>query len=729
LRWAVTSAVASAVLVACGGGGTTGQALTGKVMDGYITGAVVCLDVNNNGVCNSGEPQAETTAGGAYTLDVPSDAQLGGTNLLVNVPVGAIDEDNPGTPIATAYSMRSVASAQAVVSPLTTILAAHLDSGETEAQALAAMGLTGVDLNEDYVAAQNTQVHNVAKLLARNFQAAGTQTAAQMKVSLIGLQTSIATAHASTAVMTEEALLALVPESSGGGSTGGTDSAIMTFDESSQPTVEVFGGAAGTIAEGPAGGTGAALQVTRNSGEGWAGAWVPFEVPSDVGTVTVSARVYSPLAGVPIVTKAEWASEQGSGEKQANEQVVVGWQTLTWTFSNLDVTKTYNRFTVLPQLGTVGSGQVFYFDDLTATAEAPSNETGSGGGGSEPVAGAALTFDEDTLPTVEVFGGAQGTVAEAPAGGTGAALQVTRSGGEGWAGAWVPFVVPSDAGTVTVSAEVYSPLAGVPIVTKAEWASEQGSGEKQANEQVVVGWQTLTWTFSNLDATKTYNRFTVLPQLGTVGSGQVFYFDDIAASAADTSGGTGTGGEETPVAAAPEIAAATPPNRDAANVISIFSDAYANVTDAAWGVTWSDGATTASDVVIAENTTKKISLGAGKAYTAVDFSGTDSVFDATEFTHFHVDYWVSGSLPGQVLSVKLSNHAGGAGETGAIGYTVEAPATGEWVSLDIPLTSFEARHANGLLARNAIAQIIVSGERADAGQPVDIYFDNMYFYK
>ena len=44
----------SVVLAACGGGGVTsifsGTTLTGSLIDGYITGAKVCLDSNGNGV-------------------------------------------------------------------------------------------------------------------------------------------------------------------------------------------------------------------------------------------------------------------------------------------------------------------------------------------------------------------------------------------------------------------------------------------------------------------------------------------------------------------------------------------------------------------------------------------------------------------------------------------------------------------------------------------------------
>lgn len=161
---------------------------------------------------------------------------------------------------------------------------------------------------------------------------------------------------------------------------------LATFDGSSPPTITAFGGATGVIAAAPTGGNGNALKVTRSGGEVWAGAWLPVPaIPSNAGTQVISARVYSPTAGIPIVAKAEFGDNTGTGDVQATETVVVGWQTLTWRLTNLDATKTYNRFVVLPQLGTQGSGQDFFFDDVSVAAA-------SGGSGGNTTPGALLTF-------------------------------------------------------------------------------------------------------------------------------------------------------------------------------------------------------------------------------------------------------------------------------------------------------------------------------------------------
>jgi len=157
----------------------------------------------------------------------------------------------------------------------------------------------------------------------------------------------------------------------GGG--GGGDTVLVTFDEAMPPAVTAFGASIATIEAGPAGGSGNALKIDRNNGDAWAGAWVAITpIPSDAGAQTVSARVYSPTAGIRMVAKAEFGENAGTGDTDANEAVVVGWQTLSWTFNGLDPNQSYNRFTMLPNLPNVDDLDYFY-DDITLLA-------GSGGG-------------------------------------------------------------------------------------------------------------------------------------------------------------------------------------------------------------------------------------------------------------------------------------------------------------------------------------------------------------
>ncbi|MGX9460384.1 PKD domain-containing protein [Shewanella sp. A14] len=70
------------------------QGHQGRVIDGYLTGATVWLDINNNGVFDEDEPNDVTDSGGEYSLKYNAEQQVCATlvPVRVDVPVGAIDE-------------------------------------------------------------------------------------------------------------------------------------------------------------------------------------------------------------------------------------------------------------------------------------------------------------------------------------------------------------------------------------------------------------------------------------------------------------------------------------------------------------------------------------------------------------------------------------------------------------------------------------------------------------
>lgn len=105
----------------------------GKVIDGYVSGATVWLDINGNGQYDDSEPSAVSGSAGDYSLEL-TEAQslcLAYANLYVDVPVGALDEDTG--PVSEAYQMVLPArfsdptEGEAFnISPLTTVLAEQL---------------------------------------------------------------------------------------------------------------------------------------------------------------------------------------------------------------------------------------------------------------------------------------------------------------------------------------------------------------------------------------------------------------------------------------------------------------------------------------------------------------------------------------------------------------------------------------------------------------------------
>jgi len=50
------------------------QIVSGRVADGYIRGATVCVDLNENDSCDTDEPSAITGPGGTYDLNIPEGA-------------------------------------------------------------------------------------------------------------------------------------------------------------------------------------------------------------------------------------------------------------------------------------------------------------------------------------------------------------------------------------------------------------------------------------------------------------------------------------------------------------------------------------------------------------------------------------------------------------------------------------------------------------------------------
>ncbi|OIN91409.1 MAG: hypothetical protein AUJ20_11340 [Comamonadaceae bacterium CG1_02_60_18] len=307
---------------------------------------------------------------------------------------------------------------------------------------------------------------------------------------------------------------------------------LASFDEATPPTVLGFNGAEGSsIMAGPSGGSGKAVNVLRTGGDPWAGVVVTTgAIPFTATRKTITARVYSPVAGVPMVIKVEDATTppNASAEIASSAPVVVGWQTLTWVMTGLDLTKTYTKVVLLPKLGTVSpvSGDSFFFDDITLAPADTSTTTPT-----IPASGLLTSFDEATVPTILGFNGAEGSsIMSGPSGGSGKAVNVLRTGGDPWAGVVVTTgAIPFTATRKTITARVYSPVAGVPMVIKVEDANGAASAEIAATPTVAVGWQTLTWAMTGVDLTKTYTKVVLLPKLGTVSpvSGDSFFFDDI----------------------------------------------------------------------------------------------------------------------------------------------------------------------------------------------------------
>ena len=154
----------------------------------------------------------------------------------------------------------------------------------------------------------------------------------------------------------------------------------------------------------------------------------------------------------------------------------------------------------------------------------------------------------------------------------------------------------------------------------------------------------------------------------------------------------------------PTVAAPTPTH--AANtVLSIFSDAYTNVTGTNFNPNWGQ-ATQVSQVSVSGNNTLK--------YAGLNYQGTQfgSNLNVSSYGYLHIDYYSSNST---ALNFYLIS-------SGPVekAYSLSVPTSlgtnnNGWKSIDIPLSAFSP------VALNNLIQFKVDGNG-------DIFFDNIYFH-
>ncbi|OIQ24134.1 hypothetical protein [Lacinutrix sp. MedPE-SW] len=162
----------------------------------------------------------------------------------------------------------------------------------------------------------------------------------------------------------------------------------------------------------------------------------------------------------------------------------------------------------------------------------------------------------------------------------------------------------------------------------------------------------------------------------------------------------------------PLTAAPTPPSREDADKISMFSNAYTtDVNVSSWQSDWSTS--TLTDIQIDGDDVKSY---VDADFVGVEFYGADAV-DATNMEFFHLDVWTNNA---ETFRVKLVDLGGTATEAEI---SFDGITQGEWVSLDIPMADFIA---GGMNATNSIQQLIFSGLPTGT---FDFFIDNVYFYK
>ena len=157
-------------------------------------------------------------------------------------------------------------------------------------------------------------------------------------------------------------------------------------------------------------------------------------------------------------------------------------------------------------------------------------------------------------------------------------------------------------------------------------------------------------------------------------------------------------------------------------LISLFSNAYDNITIDTWSASWDTA--DIEDLQIVGNDTKKITF---ENFLGVEFLNSNQI-DATPFTHFHLDVFVTEATLDRSFNLKFSNWDGGTSEANAIEFSVTNasnpaipnPNPGTWISLDIPFSDWTGI---GNDSRNDLAQFLITSDLNV------VYVDNIYMYR
>ena len=176
----VVGGLVLAALSACGGGGTSvdgassvaGAAsggiatttISGKIIDGYISGATVFWDCNGNWIADVDEISTKSLSGGVYNISAQPAANC---VLRAEAGIGAIDEDD-NSPFVRTIRFSAIPGKPLLITPLTTLVA--MGAG-TESSVAATLAIPD-DLTKDFLApgASDPRSHNAARIAAAQLQ-------------------------------------------------------------------------------------------------------------------------------------------------------------------------------------------------------------------------------------------------------------------------------------------------------------------------------------------------------------------------------------------------------------------------------------------------------------------------------------------------------------------------------------------------------------------------------
>lgn len=169
------------------------------------------------------------------------------------------------------------------------------------------------------------------------------------------------------------------------------------------------------------------------------------------------------------------------------------------------------------------------------------------------------------------------------------------------------------------------------------------------------------------------------------------------------------------VPTAPTDNAPTAPARSPSDVISIYGSSYGSVVATNYDPNWGQSGLGQVNSAYDPGTGSLV-----LAYPNFNYQGTElTTQDASTMEYLHIDLWTAADPMATDIQVSPINNGTGTGEVlVSITYT-----SGTWVSVDIPIGDFTG------MTWDSVYQMKFAANGAGSTVPVDIYLDNVYFYK
>ena len=279
-----------------------------------------------------------------------------------------------------------------------------------------------------------------------------------------------------------------------------------------------------------------AQMVRGEGGQVWAGSIITLPDYLDLSEIgAIRMKVHAPIQGSLMRIKLEG---NGTAELDAMTTVANEWEELEWDFTGLP-NGVFNQVAFMLDFGLYGDGtalSTIFFDDV---------ELFDGAGDLIQVDLPITHEDAGTHYQTTSFAGALADLAADPVDASNTVMKVTKHWtGLDYAGTTMstPLGLASpiafEPGYTTISVDVYSPVAGLPVRLKAEqYLDMTQSVETQINTTVAYEWETLTFDL-NLEVPGTqainYNTdYTILSIFfdfgnpGYLSGTTTYYYDNV----------------------------------------------------------------------------------------------------------------------------------------------------------------------------------------------------------